>query len=56
MSTPTMKSETRSPVDRLYRYLDRLVASGYYGKVTLSFQAGKVCDVKIEQTKKLEEL
>jgi hypothetical protein len=55
MSTPA-KEESRVPIERLYRYLDRLIASAFYGKVTLSFQHGKVCDVKIEQTRKLEEL
>lgn len=55
MSAPT-REETRGPVERLYRYLDRLVASAFYGKVTLSFQHGKVCDVRIEQTRKLDEL
>jgi len=44
------------PIDRLLRYLDRLATSGFYGKVTVSFQNGKVHDVRIEQTKKLDEL
>jgi hypothetical protein len=48
--------ESRNPMDRLARYLDRLAAAGFYGKVTVSFQNGKVHDVRIEQTKKLDEL
>ncbi len=44
------------PLERLHRYLDKLVSSAFYGKVTISFQNGKVSDVRIEQTKKLEEL
>jgi hypothetical protein len=43
-------------MDRLARYFDRLAAGGFYGKVTVSFQNGKVHDVRIEQTKKLAEL
>ena len=45
-----------SQLDRLHRYLERLAASEFYGKVVLSFQNGKVNDIKVEQTKKLEEL
>jgi hypothetical protein len=41
---------------RLSRYLEKLAADDFYGKVIVSFQHGKICDVKIEQTKKLEEL
>jgi hypothetical protein len=45
-----------STLDRLYRYLERLAGSEFYGKVVVSFQNGKVNDIKVEQTKKLEEL
>jgi hypothetical protein len=44
------------PLDRLYRYLERLAGSEFYGKVVVSFQNGKVNDIKVEQTKKLDEL
>ena len=44
------------PLDRLHRYLERLADSAFYGKVIVSFQHGKVHDIKVEQTKKLEEL
>ena len=44
------------PLDRLARYLERLAGSEFYGKVTVSFQHGRVSDIKVEQTKKLEEL
>jgi len=50
------RGENRNPIDRLARYFDRLAAGGFYGKVTVSFQNGKVHDVRIEQTKKLDEL
>jgi len=36
--------------------LDKLASSSFFGKVVVSFQNGRVCDVKIEQTKKLDEL
>jgi len=42
--------------DRLFRYLEKLSNGGFFGKVVVSFQNGKVSDVKIEQTKKLEDL
>ena len=45
-----------SPIGRLLRYLDKLATTAFYGKITISFQSGKVCDVRIEQTKKLDEL
>jgi hypothetical protein len=44
------------PLDRLHRYLERLASSAFYGKVVVSFQHGKVHDIKVEQTKKLDEL
>lgn len=43
-------------IDRLLRYLEKLSSGSFFGKVVVSFQNGKVCDVKIEQTKKLDEL
>jgi hypothetical protein len=41
---------------RLLRFLERQSAAAFFGKVTVSFQNGKVCDVTIEQTRKLDEL
>ena len=50
-------AETAPPsLERLHVFLDKLATGGFYGKVTVSFQNGKAHDVKIEQTKKLEEL
>ena len=54
--SPTRDDRVRSPIERLLRYLDKLASSSFFGKVTVSFQSGRVCDVKIEQTKKLDEL
>ena len=42
--------------DRLFRYLEKLSKSGFYGKVNISFQHGKVCDIRTEQSHKLEDL
>jgi hypothetical protein len=56
---PSVATEQRTsgpPLDRLHRYLERLAGTGFYGKVIVSFQHGKVHDIKVEQTKKLEEL
>ena len=49
-------SPTRNPLERLHQYLERLANTEFYGKVVVSFQNGKVHDIKVEQTKKLEEL
>jgi hypothetical protein len=57
MNVPTLRNdEVRSPIERLLRFLEKLAAGQFFGKVTISFQNGRVCDVKIEQTKKLDEL
>jgi len=56
---PSLATEQRAsgpPLERLHRYLERLAGSEFYGKVVVSFQNGKVHDIKVEQTKKLEEL
>ena len=54
---PNPKSSTsQNELGRLARYFERLAADGFYGKVLVSFQNGKPCDVRIEQTKKLDEL
>jgi hypothetical protein len=44
------------PLDRLHQYLERLADTQFFGKVVVSFQHGKVHDIRVEQTKKLEEL
>ena len=55
-SVATDRHPSGPPLERLHRYLDRLAGSEFYGKVIVSFQHGKVHDIKVEQTKKLEEL
>ncbi len=56
MNGVATQREIRSPIERLLRFLEKLAAGDFFGKVTISFQNGRVCDVKIEQTKKLDEL
>jgi hypothetical protein len=56
MNGVAAQREIRSPIERLLRFLEKLAAGSFFGKVTISFQNGRVCDVKIEQTKKLDEL
>lgn len=56
MNGVAAQREIRSPIERLIRFLEKLAAGSFFGKVTISFQNGRVCDVKIEQTKKLDEL
>jgi hypothetical protein len=59
MRMPSVATDQRtsgSSLEPLHRYLERLAGSAFYGKVTVSFQHGKVHDIKVEQTKKLDEL
>jgi hypothetical protein len=49
-------ASARSPIERLHQFLERCVTTGYFGKVEVTFQHGRVCDVKVQQTKKLDEL
>ena len=59
MSARTYSTDQDSgfrPLERLYRFLDKLVKSNFFGKITLTFQNGMLHSIKIEQTKKLDEL
>lgn len=53
-TSPTVESTALDA--RLQRFLENLAAAAFFGKVVVSFQNGKVTDVKTEQTRKLEEL
>ena len=55
-ASPSRDDRPRSTIERLLRFLDKLASSSFYGKVVVSFQNGRVADVRIEQTKKLDEL
>ncbi len=46
----------RGQAARLSRFFERLCGSAFFGKVVVSFQNGRVSDVRIEETRKLEEL
>lgn len=52
----TRDNDVRSQMERLHRFLEKLATGGFFGKVVVTLQNGKVCDIKIEQTKKLDEL
>ena len=47
---------TPHPIARLLRFLERQSASGFYGKVTVSFRHGNVFNVQVKQSRKLEDL
>ena len=51
-----MEVQVRSTIERLLRFLEKCVTNGFFGRVTVSFQNGRVCDVKVEQNRKLDEL
>ena len=54
---PRATDRSKTSLDpRLTRFLEKLSAGQFFGKVVLSFQNGKAVDVRIEQTKKLDEL
>ena len=43
-------------VARLIKFLEGLVAQRFFGRVTICFQNGKMGEVKVEQTRKFEDL
>ena len=53
---PAKRDDCRARLDRLLGFFEKLAAGGFFGKVVLSFQNGKVTDIRIEETKKLEDL
>jgi hypothetical protein len=55
-TSPTKDDRSRNPLERLYRFFDKISSSGFFGKVVVTFQHGRVCTVQIEQSKKLDEL
>jgi len=59
MSQHRITDADRSEVEleeRVVKFLRRHAARRYYGKITLAFQAGKVVEVRLEETKKPGEL
>jgi hypothetical protein len=54
---PRATDRSKASLDpRLIKFLEKLSSGQFFGKVVLSFQNGKAVDVRIEQTKKLDEL
>ncbi len=40
---------------KLIAYLEKLIADRFFGSVTLSFQNGRICNIKVEQNLKLSD-
>lgn len=49
-------AEREAQLAKLGRFVEGLMAAGFYGKVTIGFQSGNVVDVRTEQVTKLDEL
>jgi hypothetical protein len=45
-----------NPHERFHRFFDRITGNGFYGKISVSLQNGRITDVRVEQTRKLDEL
>ena len=43
-------------MNKLMAYLEKLIAEGFFGTVTLSFQNGKLANVKVERSLKPTDL
>ena len=43
-------------VQRVCEFLRQQAAAAFFGKVTIALQSGRVCEVRIEQVKKPDEL
>jgi hypothetical protein len=56
MAASTSQPRTPDATERVRRFLDRLEQEKFFGKVVLTLQNGKVGDVRIEQTRKINEL
>ena len=41
---------------KLFAYIEKLVTQGFFGTLTLSFQNGKLCNIKVERSIKPEDL
>ena len=41
---------------KLMAYLEKLIAEGFFGTVTLSFQSGNLCNIKVERSLKPTDL
>lgn len=53
---PTGRPPGSGALERVFRFLERVGQPGFFGKVVVSFQNGKVCEVRLEQTHKPDEI
>lgn len=57
VDTPEQLEERRSAdLARVGRFLARLQSSGYFGRVTITLQNGKLVELRTEQTLKVDDL
>lgn len=49
-------TQSPSKIERLSRFLEKCSSQNYYGKVEVIFQNGRICDVRVEQNLKLDEI
>jgi hypothetical protein len=56
LSSGELSERHAADLARLGRFLGRLQDSGYFGKVTLSLQNGKLVELKTEQVLKIDDL
>ena len=43
-------------MSKLFTYIEKLVAQKFFGTLTLSFQNGKLCNIKVERSLKPTDL
>ena len=43
-------------MSKLFALIEKLMAEGFFGTLTLSFQNGKLCNVKVERNLKPSDL
>jgi hypothetical protein len=55
-ATTTTQGLARPSLEPLFRFLEGLSDEHFYGRVTVSFQNGRVTDVREERNHKLDEL
>jgi hypothetical protein len=51
-----LESRRVSDLARIGRYIGTLQDAGYFGKVTLTFQNGRLCELRTEQVMKVDDL
>ena len=44
------------PMSKLFAFIEHLVSEGFFGTLTLSFQNGKLCNIKVERNLKPSDL